>query len=82
MIDYDLTIAENFIGLTGESIEPLLIVIDDAPPELYNLKEDIGEKNNISEKNRELGAELLKAYDEWYSDVSSQAAKFELEQSK
>ncbi|WP_394228394.1 ATP-binding protein, partial [Pseudoalteromonas spongiae] len=30
LIDYDLTIVENFIGLTGESIEPLLIVIDDA----------------------------------------------------
>jgi arylsulfatase A-like enzyme len=54
-----------------------LIIIGEESPELYNLDNDIGEKNNISDNHPELVSGMLKAYDEWHSDVSDYAANFE-----
>jgi len=54
-----------------------LIVLGEDPPELYNLDNDIGEKNNISDEHPELVTGMLKAYDDWHSDVTDHAAKFE-----
>ncbi|MEM7143525.1 MAG: arylsulfatase [Verrucomicrobiota bacterium] len=39
--------------------------------ELYNLKNDPTEQNNVASENPEVLARLKKAYDIWYADVSS-----------
>ncbi len=40
-----------------------------AGAELYNLKEDIGEKHNLAEKNPEKLKELSKAWDKWNTEM-------------
>ena len=39
--------------------------------ELYNLKTDPTEQNNVAAENPEIFARLKNAYDDWYADVSS-----------
>lgn len=38
--------------------------------ELYDIRTDRDQKNNVFEKHPEIVAELLKAYEKWWSDVS------------
>ena len=54
-----------------------LIIAGEAPPELYRLDTDPGEKNDVSEEHTDQVKVMLKAYDEWNSDVSDFAEKFE-----
>ena len=53
----------------------LLEFYEDNSIELYNLEEDIGEKNDLSEKMPEKAAELRKAFHRWLEDVDAQMPK-------
>lgn len=44
--------------------------------ELYDIKQDPGQKNNIAEQHPDVVAKLLEAYDEWWDDVSANAHKY------
>jgi len=49
----------------------LLEFFEDNRMELYNLKEDIGEKNNLAKENPQKTAELLKLLTEWRKNVNA-----------
>jgi arylsulfatase A-like enzyme len=49
----------------------LIEFFDDGHLELYNLNEDMGEKNNLAEKNPEKTAELLKLLRSWRKEVGA-----------
>ena len=44
---------------------------DNVPLELYDMKADPGEANNLYEKRPEIAKRLLKTYERWFEDVSS-----------
>ncbi len=44
---------------------------EDKPIELYNLKDDIGEKNNLAEKRPEIVKKLTKMLDVWVKEVDA-----------
>ncbi|MCT4604277.1 MAG: sulfatase [Marinifilum sp.] len=46
-----------------------MIWFDDKAPKLYNLKEDIGEKSNISKQHPEILKELLNQYNGWQKEL-------------
>jgi arylsulfatase A len=48
-----------------------LCLINDNPPELYDLANDIGERNNLATNNPELVKQLIAEYKEWEKDVTS-----------
>jgi len=48
-----------------------LCLINDNPPELYDLSKNIGETNNLAANNPELVNELFAEYKEWEKDVTS-----------
>jgi arylsulfatase A-like enzyme len=56
-----------------------LVIIGEGAAELYNLENDPGEKNDISDKHPDLVTEFLKAYDDWHSDVSDHATTFDMD---
>ncbi len=45
--------------------------IEDGSLELYNLKDDLGERNNLSEKSPQKRDELYRAMKEWQADVKA-----------
>ena len=47
----------------------LIEFYDDMRIELYNLKEDIGEKNNLAKKMPGKAAQLLKMLHDWRKEV-------------
>lgn len=49
----------------------LIEFFEDHRVELYNLKNDIGEKNNLAEKEPDKTAELLKLLHEWQKEVGA-----------
>lgn len=60
-------------GTPGSSIRlgdhKLIEFLEDGHLELYNLKDDISEKNNLADKEQELAKKLKKMLDEWRDDV-------------
>jgi arylsulfatase A len=48
-----------------------LCLINDNPPELYDLANDIGETNNLATNNPELVNQLLTEYKEWEKNVTA-----------
>jgi arylsulfatase A-like enzyme len=50
----------------------LIEFYDDFRVELYNVRDDIGERNNLISSNPELGNTLRKELHEWRSDVNAQ----------
>jgi len=43
--------------------------------ELYNLREDLSEKNNLAEKNPEVVARLRQTFDAWKSQLAPSISK-------
>lgn len=50
----------------------LIEFYEDSHAELYNLKEDVGEKNNLADRMSEKKAELLRMLRAWRNDVGAQ----------
>ena len=55
-----------------EFVKKRVEFFEDNHAELYNLKDDIGEKTDLSEKNPGKKAELLKLLADWRASVGAQ----------
>jgi arylsulfatase A len=53
-----------------------LVMRDEEAPELYNLKEDIGEINDLSKIHHGIVSDLLNEYEEWYLDMENYALRW------
>ena len=53
-----------------------LIVRGENGPELYNLQEDIGEKNDLSKIHPELVSEMAEKFDVWHTDITEYASRW------
>ena len=60
----------------------LLEFLEDNHVELYNLKEDVGEKNNMKKANPEKAKELLHLLTEWRQQVDASMPRLNPEYSK
>ncbi len=54
------------------------VLYDKSTPELYNMIEDPGQKNNIADENQDIITRLSAEYDLWFQDATSQGVSPEI----